>query len=158
MMELISVHVKLIICSCKLWSFSTGASDSKHVDQTPRFMMKRTGESVDSEISCSHSITNYDVILWYKQDKHKGLKLLGYLNLIHPYPEKDVEGRINFNGDGSKQSGLNISRLTLEDSGVYFCAASQHSAADSSQLNTKTFICQTDKTVHAAKHLQSASI
>lgn len=87
-------------------------------------MTKKTGESADSEISCSHSITNYDVILWYKQDKHKGLKLLGYLNLDYPYPESDVKDKINLTGDGRKESQLTVSRLSPADSGVYFCAAS----------------------------------
>ncbi|XP_049452565.1 uncharacterized protein LOC125901166 [Epinephelus fuscoguttatus] len=57
------------------------ASHSKSVFQTPPFIMKKTGQSVAREINCSHSITNYDVILWYKQDQHKALKLLGYLNI-----------------------------------------------------------------------------
>ena len=121
---------------------STGASYSDSVFQTPPFIMKRSGESVDQEINCSHSIPGYDRILWYKQDQHQNMKLLGYLNAKYPYPEEDVKGKISFDGDASEhsQSRLSVSNLSLEDSGVYFCAASQHSAADSPQLNTRTLL------------------
>lgn len=119
-------------------SSSSGASDAKSVSQNPPFIIKRTGESVVGGISCSHKIQNYDAILWYKQDEHKALKLLGLLNVKTPYPEDDVKGKISFDGEGSKQSSFSISDLALSDSGVYFCAASRHSAADSPQVNTKT--------------------
>uniref|UniRef100_A0A3B4X6U4 Ig-like domain-containing protein n=1 Tax=Seriola lalandi dorsalis TaxID=1841481 RepID=A0A3B4X6U4_SERLL len=118
--------------------FTAGASDTTRVDQTPPFIIKRTGQSVDSEINCAHSITDYQQILWYKQDKHK-LKFLGYLNLDNPNTEDDVKGKISFKGDGRKHSNFTISNVSLNDSGVYFCAASYHSAADSPQVNTKTF-------------------
>ncbi|AWP16075.1 Hypothetical protein SMAX5B_009019 [Scophthalmus maximus] len=114
-----------------------GASDARRVVQTPPFITRRTGESVDSEINCSHSITNYDLILWYKQEKHN-LELLGYINVDFPYPEDDVRGKISFKGNGRKHSDLQVSDLVLNDSGVYFCAASRHSAAESTRVKTKT--------------------
>ncbi|KAK2826649.1 hypothetical protein Q5P01_020863 [Channa striata] len=134
-----------------------GASDTKQAVQSPRDMIKRTGESVDREINCSNSIPNYDRILWYKQDKHKGFKLLGYLNLNFPNLEDDVKDKISLEGDGRTQSELTVSNLTLEDSGVYFCAASQHSAAHSPQVNAKTFICLTHH-MFRLRHLQTAPI
>ncbi|KAA8581849.1 hypothetical protein FQN60_008589, partial [Etheostoma spectabile] len=100
-----------------------GASNTNSVIQTPPFIIKRTGESVSSEINCSHSMTGYDRILWYKQDEQKALKLLGYLNVMHPYPEDDVKGKISFDGDGRKHSDITVSGLSLNDNGVYFCAA-----------------------------------
>uniref|UniRef100_A0A096MEA8 Ig-like domain-containing protein n=1 Tax=Poecilia formosa TaxID=48698 RepID=A0A096MEA8_POEFO len=124
---------------------------SKDVDQTPHSIIKKIGESVDKEIRCSHSIPSYQVILWYKQDKHKALKLLGYQNNDFANLEQDVKGKINFEGDGRKQSILTVSNLTVDDSAVYFCAASQHSAAESHEVNTKTL--QKER-----EHLQSASI
>ena len=110
----------------KLWSaLSTGASDPKHIYQTPPGIIKRTAQSVDGDTKCSHNITLYDVILWYKQDEHKALKLLGYLNMnMAPNLEDDVKGKISFDGDGRKLSALSISDLQLKDSAVYFCAAS----------------------------------
>ncbi|KAI3367435.1 hypothetical protein L3Q82_026297 [Scortum barcoo] len=135
---------------------SKGASDTNSVLQTPPFIIKRTGESVTREINSSHKITNYQVILWYKQDEHKALKFLGYLNVDTPYPEDDVKEKISFDGDGCKASNLSVSNLSLNDSGVYFCAASQHSAEDSPQVNTKTLLhLSADRRhVQALQHLQ----
>ena len=136
-------NAQLIISVFKILSVffpPAGASNTNSVFQTPPFIIKRSGESVASEIKCSHSITNYDKILWYKQDEQKALKLLGYLNVIHPYPEDDVKGKISLDGVGSTHSSLSVSNLSLNDNGVYFCAASRHSAADSPQVNTKTLL------------------
>uniref|UniRef100_A0A8C4GXZ1 Ig-like domain-containing protein n=1 Tax=Dicentrarchus labrax TaxID=13489 RepID=A0A8C4GXZ1_DICLA len=125
----------LLVCS-----FPTGSSLSDSVFQTPPFIIKRVGESVVSGIKCSHTITSYQVILWYKQDERKPLQFLGYLNVNFPYPEEDVKEKISFDGNGQKYSNLNISSVSLNDSGVYFCAASRHSASDSPQVNTKTLL------------------
>uniref|UniRef100_A0A8C3A817 Ig-like domain-containing protein n=1 Tax=Cyclopterus lumpus TaxID=8103 RepID=A0A8C3A817_CYCLU len=93
------------------------------VFQTPPSIIKRTGEWVYHEISCSHNITNYDVMLWYKREEEQGsLEYLGYMNMIFPFPEDDVKEKISFEGDARKHSRLNISDLALHDSGVYFCA------------------------------------
>uniref|UniRef100_A0A8C6KXK5 Ig-like domain-containing protein n=1 Tax=Nothobranchius furzeri TaxID=105023 RepID=A0A8C6KXK5_NOTFU len=99
------------------------ASNTKHVDQTPPYITKKLGESVTSEIKCSHQITNYDLILWYKQDENKALLLLGYLNLHFVTLEDDMKGKIDLTGDGRKESSLVVSDLKLNDSAVYFCAA-----------------------------------
>lgn len=131
--------------------FFTGASQTNDVFQTPPFIIKRTGESVVSEIDCSHQIAAYDVILWYKQDELKALKLLGYLYVNTRNLEKDVKGKISFDGDGRKRSSLTISDLLLNDSGVYFCAASRHSAAEFPQVSTKTLLY-----VQALEHLLPA--
>ncbi|KAM3595296.1 uncharacterized protein V6R79_021175 [Siganus canaliculatus] len=76
-----------------------------------------------------------------RQDENRALKLLGYLNTQFPYPEEDVKDKISFDGDGSKESSLSVSGLELKDSGVYFCAASRHSAAGSRGVETKTLCC-----------------
>lgn len=127
------------VCKKHLF-FSTGASDTKSVLQTPPDIIKRNGESVVSGIKCSHKITNYDRILWYKQDEHRNLKLLGFLNVKFVNLEDDAKGKFNFDGLGSEKSSLSISDLALNDSAVYFCAAGRHSAADSPHVRTKTLL------------------
>ena len=141
----------------KFLCFSAGASDTKHVVQTPPVILKKPDESVDSEIRCSHSIQDYEVILWYKQDKHKALKLLGYLNMKITNPEDDVKGKISFDGDGRQQSSLTVSDLHLNDSAAFFCAASRHSAADSTKsLQKPSFICLTHRPdIQTPEHLQT---
>uniref|UniRef100_A0A672JJG9 Ig-like domain-containing protein n=1 Tax=Salarias fasciatus TaxID=181472 RepID=A0A672JJG9_SALFA len=119
--------------------FPTGASDTKDVNQMPRFITKTISQSVESEIKCSHKIPSYNKIFWYKQGKDKALQLLGYLNLDNPNVEEELKGKINFDGDGRNNGSLSISDLKLNDSAVYFCAASFHSAAHLSGVNTKTF-------------------
>uniref|UniRef100_A0A672JNF6 Ig-like domain-containing protein n=1 Tax=Salarias fasciatus TaxID=181472 RepID=A0A672JNF6_SALFA len=102
--------------------FPTGASDTKDVNQTPRFITKRVSESVQSEIKCSHKIPSYERILWYKQGKDKALQFLGYLNTKFDNVEEELKGKINFEGDGRNNGSLSISDLRLSDSAVYFCA------------------------------------
>uniref|UniRef100_A0A3Q0RTV3 Ig-like domain-containing protein n=1 Tax=Amphilophus citrinellus TaxID=61819 RepID=A0A3Q0RTV3_AMPCI len=77
----------------------------------------------DAKINCSHSITNYDRILWYKQSKNQ-LQLLGYM-----YIESGVNVAMDGSAEQNKMCTLTIRELNLNSSGVYFCAASNHSAA-----------------------------
>lgn len=118
--------------------FPTGASDNKSVLQTPPFVTRSTGESLVAGIKCSHSIPNNDRILWYKQGQQQAFTPLGYVNVNHAFPENNVRGKISFDGNGRERSSLTISDLLLNDTGVYFCAASLHSAADSPLVNEKS--------------------
>ncbi|CAB1450314.1 unnamed protein product [Pleuronectes platessa] len=130
-----------------------GAFDTKRIVQTPLSIIKRTGESVDSD--CSHDTDNFENILWFKQEQDKAPEYLGHLNLNFLYVEAGVRGKISLKGDGRKHSNLTVSNLSLSDSGVYFCAARRHSAAESSQVHTKTSESTPDKQhVQAAEHLQ----
>lgn len=127
-------NFRILICIY----LATGASDTKTVSQKPPFTIMRVGESLVGGIKCSHNIGGYDVIYWYKQDETRILKYLGFRNIQFSTYEEDVKGKISFDGDGRSHSSLSISKLLLNDSGVYFCAASRHSAADSPQLSTQT--------------------
>lgn len=130
----------LVSILSKMFCFFTGASNTNSIFQTPPFIIKKSASSVVSGINCSHNITNYDVILWYKQERQGVLKLLGNLNANFKNLEDNVKGKISFDGHGSTNSELTIYNLTLSDSGVYFCAAREHSAADCLQVNTKTYL------------------
>ncbi|CAB1450313.1 unnamed protein product [Pleuronectes platessa] len=133
-----------------------GAYDTKNVVQKPPSIFKRTGESVDSEINCSHDIKDLDIILWYKQVQHD-MEYLGYLNRNMALLENDLPGQISFDGDGKKYSDLTVSNLSISDSGVYFCAVRQHSATKCPQVNTKTLESTPDKQdVQEPKHLASS--
>ncbi|RVE57555.1 hypothetical protein OJAV_G00217390 [Oryzias javanicus] len=119
------------------WCCRYGTADTKSVHQTPPFIIKRAGESLNNEIECSHRIENYEIILWYRTDQNGSLTFLGYLNLRFPYPEEEFKAKISFDGHGSQQSNLNVSDLQVGDGGVYYCAARRHSAADPTQSMQK---------------------
>uniref|UniRef100_A0A8P4KKD0 Ig-like domain-containing protein n=1 Tax=Dicentrarchus labrax TaxID=13489 RepID=A0A8P4KKD0_DICLA len=101
-------------------------------------------------INCSHSITYYDNILWYKQQQG-ALKLLGYLNGKFLNLEDSVKGKISFDGEGNKHSSFTISDLTLNDSGVYFCAVRE------SDTFSPSFTCCFPSDRKSVIHLQVES-
>uniref|UniRef100_A0A3B5QNY5 Ig-like domain-containing protein n=1 Tax=Xiphophorus maculatus TaxID=8083 RepID=A0A3B5QNY5_XIPMA len=102
---------------------------------TPFNILAKRGEA--ARISCSHNIQNYDVILciqtsnqilWYKQTGHQ-MQLLGYTTGTSPLPEKGLNVEMAGSADANQNCTLIIKELNVSSSAVYFCAASQHSAA-----------------------------
>ncbi|KAL0969471.1 hypothetical protein UPYG_G00227770 [Umbra pygmaea] len=90
--------IKLLIHVATLPLWVSGSSLSDQVDQSPPALYKNQGES--AKINCSHSIPNYNRILWYKQDEHRRLMLLGYMLIKSPYPE--TGHNITLDGDANK--------------------------------------------------------
>ncbi|KAI5618827.1 hypothetical protein C0J50_21498, partial [Silurus asotus] len=90
------------------------------VYQNPTDLFKKTKESAN--ISCSHSIANHQVMLWYKRSDKNQLQLLGYLNVKFPYPEDSLKSKVELLGDGSSKGNLAIKDLQPDDNSVYFCA------------------------------------
>uniref|UniRef100_A0A674NZM0 Ig-like domain-containing protein n=1 Tax=Takifugu rubripes TaxID=31033 RepID=A0A674NZM0_TAKRU len=89
-------------------------------DEPPSTFLE--GDALVSGINCSHQVSSFQVILWYKQDESRALKLLGYLYTNNQNVEEDVKGKISFDGDGRSGSSLSIAAVGLKDSGVYFCS------------------------------------
>uniref|UniRef100_A0A3Q2QI92 Ig-like domain-containing protein n=1 Tax=Fundulus heteroclitus TaxID=8078 RepID=A0A3Q2QI92_FUNHE len=102
--------------------FCAGSSLSDQVRQTPAYIQANSGDS--ATISCSHSIQSYDVILWYKRSEDTQLQLLGYRYLGTSFPEPGVDVDM----EGGQTCTLTIERVNQSSTGVYFCAASRHSA------------------------------
>uniref|UniRef100_A0A3Q0RYY5 Ig-like domain-containing protein n=1 Tax=Amphilophus citrinellus TaxID=61819 RepID=A0A3Q0RYY5_AMPCI len=82
----------------------------------------------EAKIHCSHNITSYNQILWYKQSR-KQLQLLGYMVLTAGNPEPGVNVVMDGNANQGQNCTLTIKEINLNSSGVYFCAARYHSAA-----------------------------
>uniref|UniRef100_A0A8C7D3W9 Ig-like domain-containing protein n=1 Tax=Oncorhynchus kisutch TaxID=8019 RepID=A0A8C7D3W9_ONCKI len=91
---------------------------SNQVHQTPADLYKNQGESARME--CSHSISGYNRILWYKQSNREFV-FLGYMIGTSGSPEAgfDIVGDASAGGT----STLTIKQLTPNSSAVYYCAA-----------------------------------
>lgn len=127
-----------MFCRVIVHAVSTGFTFASNVNQTPSERIKNSKESL--KIECIHTIQSYNRILWYKQNHGGSLTFLGYIFTSSYYPETEFTNKIKMDGDAStnKMSSLTISDLTLNDTAVYFCAASLHSGFDCLPLSTKT--------------------
>ncbi|XDV43636.1 hypothetical protein PO909_012080 [Leuciscus waleckii] len=94
------------------------------VQQSPSNLIKTERDS--AELVCTHNIASYSMIFWYKQTRGHEFTLLGYIWNTNYYPEDNFKGKISLNGDGTKNGSLQIEALALNDSAMYFCAASLH--------------------------------
>uniref|UniRef100_A0A4W5LE84 Ig-like domain-containing protein n=1 Tax=Hucho hucho TaxID=62062 RepID=A0A4W5LE84_9TELE len=95
------------------------SNNNYQVHQSPATLYKNQGES--AKIECSHSISGYNVILWYKQSNYRELVLSGYMIATSGNPEAGfkIEGDASAGGT----STLTINQLTPNSSAVYYCAA-----------------------------------
>ena len=105
--------------------FSEGASLSDQVHQTPPEMVVAIESGPTVTLECSHSIKNYDQILWYKQLRNdKKLVFLGYISSTTKFPEAGVI--MSGSADQDQTVELRILNISMESSALYFCAARFH--------------------------------
>lgn len=130
----------LYLMNLSCCDFTEGSSLSEKVYQSPAEMFVSPGDS--ATITCSHSIDDFDRILWYKQSG-KQLHLLGYMNVMHAYPEPGEKVKID--GSATKDKNCTLTVQELSSSAVYFCAARYHSAADHSASDQKTSLLEAHK-------------
>lgn len=106
--------------------FLTGSSPSDKITQIPTEIYSKPGET--AEIKCSHSITYYNRILWYRQTQSQQLQLLGYLIGDGAFPESGLGVKLGGSANEGQNATLTVSGLSLERRAVYYCAASSHSS------------------------------
>uniref|UniRef100_A0A8K9UZL6 Immunoglobulin V-set domain-containing protein n=1 Tax=Oncorhynchus mykiss TaxID=8022 RepID=A0A8K9UZL6_ONCMY len=89
---------------------------SNQVHQSPASLYKNQGKS--AKMVCSHSISGYDRVLWYKQSNYREFVFLGYMIGTSGFPEAGfvIEGDANAGGT----STLTINQLTPNSSAVYY--------------------------------------
>lgn len=106
---------------------NTDLSLCNEVHQVPPAILGHLHGSVT--ISCSHSISSYDTILWYQQSMGDSeLKLIGHVFYSSSTIEKPFShDSFNVIGDGSKEAVLHVLTLRHPDSEMYYCAAGKHS-------------------------------
>ncbi|XP_073339013.1 M1-specific T cell receptor beta chain-like [Pagrus major] len=114
----------LFLCIAFNTILVSGSSLSDQVHQTPPDLFSKQGER--AKISCSHSIDNYNRMLWYKQTNRE-LQFLGNMLARLPTPEKGLDIKLEGSADKGQNCTLTTERLELNSSAVYFCAASYHS-------------------------------
>ncbi|MBN3278135.1 KV6AB protein, partial [Polyodon spathula] len=95
--------------------------------QSPPSLFASPGHSAG--LQCYHGDTNYDRMYWYQQTRKGALELIGYEFVTISHEDKFKE-RFQMSGKATEKGFLTISNITAEDSAVYICAASKHSAAD----------------------------
>ncbi|KAF0043900.1 hypothetical protein F2P81_003058 [Scophthalmus maximus] len=105
----------------------------------------------DSEtISCSHSVSSYNVILWYQQSAgDTALKLIGYIYYANPTLEEPFQQHFNVTGDGSTKSQLRVLKLRQpQDSGVCLGLDVRQSPSDvfARTGDREQMFCSHDKT------------
>ena len=104
--------------------FQTGESLSDKVNQTQKDLLVKTHEPVT--LSCSHTIQDYYMILWYEQMKgDTALNLIGYVYYTAPTIESKYTSQFNITGDGAKYSTLEFKLNVSGTSVMYYCAASK---------------------------------
>uniref|UniRef100_A0AAR2IHA7 Ig-like domain-containing protein n=1 Tax=Pygocentrus nattereri TaxID=42514 RepID=A0AAR2IHA7_PYGNA len=103
---------------------NTVSAANNEVSQIPAELFRKSGESAD--LQCSHSISGYTTILWYKQARNGELQFMGYLTVTSPQSEPEFSKKVKFSGRGDTNGTLTINTLTSNDSAVYFCAAFTH--------------------------------
>lgn len=94
--------------------------------QTPADVLGSPGGRV--QISCSHTIKNFDRMNWYRQSG-RGMQLLGYMNFNTGYPQDGLGVNISGSALAGQTCTLAVERLSVRSSAVYYCAASLHADA-----------------------------
>uniref|UniRef100_A0A3Q2QKB2 Ig-like domain-containing protein n=1 Tax=Fundulus heteroclitus TaxID=8078 RepID=A0A3Q2QKB2_FUNHE len=132
-------------------------SPFEQVHQVPESILKSPGAG--ATIKCSHSIPNYDRILWYKQMNGGQLELLGYMYITQSYPEPGLDVKLSGNADRDQTCALTLEALNPNSSAVYFCAASLttlHIAAPHDKnLSVFSSLCCV---AHTALHLDQLAL
>ncbi|XP_061098611.1 M1-specific T cell receptor beta chain-like [Conger conger] len=116
-----------------------GATGGVEFEQSPS-LIARPGEN--TEIKCRHSESDYHNMYWYRQAVDgQVLVLIGFGHSREkPTYEAQFKARFQFTREAVQRSSLHISALTVEDTAVYFCAASSHSARSWASYSIKTWI------------------
>ena len=120
--------------------YFTGTTNCVQFLQTPNILAKHKGTE---EIFCSHDDSTLTVMLWYRQASGSTVMALigqGYTTGEPTYETEFKGGRFELRREGVIKGSLVISNLTLLDSALYFCAASDTVLQMSTAPSLKTLI------------------
>ncbi|KAF4008217.1 hypothetical protein G4228_019884 [Cervus hanglu yarkandensis] len=99
-----------------LWLQLGGLRGEDRVEQSPQTL--RTQEGGSLSLNCSHTVSSFRGLQWYRQDPGKGPELLFLLYLAGDEKQKDRLRATLL----KKGSPLHIEAPKPEDSATYLCA------------------------------------
>lgn len=122
----------------------TGLTDGSDVQQTP-LLWRNEGQS--ATMKCSHTKdASYFQMYWYRQLPGETMKqiVLTTTSPPHKYESGFSEDKFPANKTDAQTGSLTVDKLQPGDSGVYFCAVSQHSNTSDldSCTNTQLLVSQ----------------
>ncbi|CAJ1074722.1 immunoglobulin lambda-1 light chain-like [Xyrichtys novacula] len=117
----------LLLCLTLYVQTVSGSSYSDNITQTRGDIFTKTGNP--AIMTCRHTVSSFNRILWYKQLKSKEIQFLGNMFGGSDFPEDKTEVKIEGNANANKNCTLTILAVDLNSSAVYFCAASIHNAS-----------------------------
>ncbi|XP_050934314.1 M1-specific T cell receptor beta chain [Lates calcarifer] len=119
-----------------------GLSDGNDVNQTPLLW---STESQSATMNCSHTKgSSYRQMYWYRQLPGETMKQIVYTTAYspHEYQSGFSEDKFPAKKNDAETGSLTVKKLLHNDSGVYFCAVSEHSETGS---NTNNGVHQTSR-------------
>ncbi|XP_064193960.1 uncharacterized protein LOC135256016 [Anguilla rostrata] len=119
------------------------------VEQTPSSFFGNPRDDV--QLICKHDGSNYQFMYWYQRVQgQQALELIGFLQYDIVNQDEKYKGKFNLSGHAKDKGSLDITSLSVQDSGTYFCAASYHSGGSchlplqkTSYLTTAVYTCLT---------------
>ncbi|KAH1182127.1 hypothetical protein KIL84_009881 [Mauremys mutica] len=106
--------LKTLVSTLVLILVSSGAVDAK-VSQPAALTLLAGGRA---DLPCNHSVAAYDRVIWYYQSPGAAPRAV-----ISGYKSADTSGWFELSIDPSRRSApLRITKVAVEDSGVYYCA------------------------------------
>uniref|UniRef100_A0A8B9RIV8 Ig-like domain-containing protein n=1 Tax=Astyanax mexicanus TaxID=7994 RepID=A0A8B9RIV8_ASTMX len=94
------------------------------IQQSPAHVLGTPGQT-EVKLSCRHGDTSYPYLYWYQQKTaSSSMELIGFLQYENVFPEEKFKARFKLSGHAKADAFLVISNITVQDSAVYFCAAS----------------------------------
>uniref|UniRef100_A0A8C1P864 Ig-like domain-containing protein n=1 Tax=Cyprinus carpio TaxID=7962 RepID=A0A8C1P864_CYPCA len=109
------------------------------VVQEPKIIWETKNGS--ASLNCSHNKgSSYYQMYWYRQRPGETMRLIVF-TMTNSKPEFGDVDEKKFEAQKSvpESGSLKVNHLEPDDSGIYFCAVSEHSVSKAGECCTKTF-------------------
>lgn len=121
------------ILFCLMLPSPTDLTDAG-VTQTPKYCITQTARKV--VLQCSQDMKHYSMF-WYRQDAGQGLRLIHYSGSVGSTAEGDVSEGYSVSRNKTELFPLTLESASPSQTSTYFCASSEHSAAQAGAACTR---------------------